>query len=570
MYMNIRLVSILILLSAVSACRQSDTRLERPNIVFILTDDQRWDAVGYVGNRVIHTPEIDRLAAEGTKFVNAFSTTPICAASRASYLTGLHERTHRYTFQVAKVRDEYLEASYPRILRNNGYYTGFVGKLGVNGVPVERLFDFSEVYDRNSKFKDARGYYYKTLNDDTVHLTRYTGERAMQFIDSVSDKHQPFCLSISFSAPHGHDPSEGQYFWDPDLDDLYQNDVIDDPELGEDLYFERLPTIVKQGFNRTRWYWRFDTPEKYQRMVKGYYRMISGIDREVGRIRERLKKKGLEDNTIIIFASDNGYFLGDRQLADKWLMYEPSIRIPLIVYDPGEKSGRTVSEMALNVDVPSTILDYAGIDQPENWQGKSLAPATRGIMDSLERDEIFVEHLWQTVNIPPSEGVRTRRWKYLRYINDKSIEELYDLERDPVEAYNLAGDSKYSCELIELRKRTDEFAKQYSDPLSGVPTELLSAFAQESSRHPDYSWKLPAQANDERGHQILVSTSRENLDLNIGDMWDSGRVMTPRAGSVRHKGTPLQSGNTYYWKVRIWDQDNRETNYSAVETIVAP
>src|SRR5690606_17392094 len=141
----------------------------------------------------------------------------------------------------------------------------------------------------------------------TVHLTRYTGARATHFIDSVSGQ-QPFCLSISFSAPHGHDPSEDQYFWDPDVDHLYQDDVIAGPELGEDLYFERLPAIVKQGFNRTRWYWRFDTPEKYQRMVKGYYRMSSEIDREVGTIRERLKEKGLDQNTIIIVASDNGYF----------------------------------------------------------------------------------------------------------------------------------------------------------------------------------------------------------------------------------------------------------------------
>ncbi len=537
----------------------------RPNIIFILTDDQRWDAVGYGGNKIIHTPEMDRLAAEGTSFVNAFSTTPICAASRASFLTGLYERTHGYTFQVENVRDEHIRQSYPRFLRENGYYTGFIGKLGVNGVPVEKY----EVYDRNTKFKDARGYYYKALNGDTVHLTRYTGARAMDFIDSVSND-RPFCLSISFSAPHGHDPSEDQYFWDPDVDQLYRDVVIEEPALGDDHYFERLPTIVKEGFNRTRWHWRFDTPEKYQRSVKGYYRMISEIDREIGRIREQLKKKNLDRNTIIIFASDNGYFLGDRQLADKWLMYEPSIRIPMVVYDPRVKSGHTVSDMVLNIDVPSTILDFAGITPPGDWQGRSLVPAVMGTRITDQRRDIFVEHLWETVNIPPSEGVRTERWKYFRYINDRSIEELYDLQSDPDEMHNLVLDRKYRHVLNTLRKRTDAYVNEYGDVMAGTPQSLEVDFQPNAPSLPNYVWRLPKHAESERGYQVLVSSSRRLIDLNIGDVWNSGRVLGEHGSNVRHSGTPLKPHTKYFWKVRIWDHDNRMTEYSDTGRFATP
>src|SRR5690554_4759274 len=156
-----------------------------PNIIFILTDDQRWDALGYAGNDVIQTPEMDRLAREGLYFKNAFVTTPICAASRASILTGIYERTHGYTFGQGAIKQPYVDVSYPAKMRGSGYFTGFFGKFGVNYPGFEELFDQSENYDRNGKFKDRRGYFYKTINGDTVHLTRYTGHKAIEFIKTA-------------------------------------------------------------------------------------------------------------------------------------------------------------------------------------------------------------------------------------------------------------------------------------------------------------------------------------------------------------------------------------------------
>ncbi|MEO0334182.1 MAG: sulfatase-like hydrolase/transferase, partial [Bacteroidota bacterium] len=384
-----------------------------PNIIFILTDDQRWNALGYAGNELIHTPEMDKLAEQGTYFSHAMVSTPICAGSRASILSGLYERTHRYNFQTGPIQSDYMQQAYPRILKDAGYQTGFFGKFGVNYAALDELFDVHESYDRNNGFKDRRGYYYKTLGEDTVHLTRYTGQKALDFIDQA-DPNTPFCLSLSFSAPHAHDPAEDQYFWQEESDKLLAKTIVPDPELGEDRFFDELPKPVREGFNRTRWHWRYDTPEKYQHSVKGYYRMISGIDRELGKIRQQLKKKKLDKNTVIILMGDNGYFLGERQLAGKWLLYDNSVRVPLIVFDPRKGKHQDVAELAQNVDVPATIVDLAGVDVPQSYQGKSLQSIVAGECTSLNRDTALIEHLWEFETIPPSEGVRTAEWKYFR------------------------------------------------------------------------------------------------------------------------------------------------------------
>ena len=266
------------------------TEEERPNIIFILTDDQRFDALGYQGNKLIDTPEMDKLAASGTYFKNALVTTPICAASRASILTGLQERTHRFNFQTGNIREEYMQKSYPKLLKESGYHTAFFGKYGIRYDGEDALFDTYETYDRNNEYPDRRGYYYKTLGKDTVHLTRYTGQKALDFIDNVDSK-KPFCLQLSFSAPHAHDSAEDQYFWQQETNGLLENTTMPGPALGEDKYFNEQPEMVKAGFNRLRWTWRFDTPQKYQHSVKGYYRMISGIDLEIEKIRSQLTGK---------------------------------------------------------------------------------------------------------------------------------------------------------------------------------------------------------------------------------------------------------------------------------------
>lgn len=454
--MNIKTLILALFTPAVIAAQSA-----KPNIIFILTDDQRWDAMGIAGNPIIQTPEMNALALSGTYFKNAFSTTPICAASRASILTAMHERTHGYTFQKPRLKQPYADLIYPSLLKQNDYHVGFFGKLGVIIDSAASYFHQSDFYDR-SNHPDRRGYFYKKIGSDTVHLTRYTGYQALKFIDDAPHD-KPFCLSLSFSAPHGHDNAADQYFWQGKSDSLYAGTRIPEPLLAEDTFFNRLPLEVREGFNRERWKWRFDTPEKYQQMVKGYYRMITEIDDEIKLIRKKLHEKKIAENTIIIVMGDNGYFMGDRQLADKWLMYDVSIRIPLIIYDPRINKPTVINEMVLNIDIPNTILSLAGVPAPEAYQGKSLTPFLTGKNVTWHRKSILVEHLWDFPSIPSSEGIRTDKWKYLRYRLINAPEELYDLNKDPLEQKNLAQDKNYSRVLEELRNQLEKKSNQLNN-----------------------------------------------------------------------------------------------------------
>jgi alpha-L-rhamnosidase len=448
------------LLTGCTSVKKEVKESKRPNIIFILTDDQRWDAVGYAGNKIIHTPQMDRLASEGTWFKNAFVTTPISAASRASILTGLYERTHGYTFQHGPLKKPYMDLSYPVKLRQNGYYTGFFGKFGVIYKDAEKLFNEADIYDRNDKFSDRRGYFYKTIEKDTVHLTRFTGYQAQQFIrNAPADK--PFCLSLSFSAPHAHDKAPEQYIWQEKSNNLYSDIIIPPPLLAEDKYFNALPKEVREGYNRLRWSWRFDTPEKYQHSVKGYYRMISEIDDEIGELRKLLEEKGIAGNTVIILMGDNGYYLGERQLADKWLMHDNSLHVPLIIFDPGAKKHNDIGDMVLNIDIAETILDIAGIEATEEYQGISLMPLVKNKKPERVRDEVLFEHLWELPEIPSSEGIRTCQWKYFRYRFIKVPEELYDLVKDPLETNNLALDPNYKEIVEQLRNKCNTQIDKY-------------------------------------------------------------------------------------------------------------
>ena len=426
----------------------------KPNIVFILTDDQRWDAVGYAGNEIIQTPNIDALAQKGARFDNAFVTTSICAASRASIMTGLYERKHGFTFNEPPLAKRFVEQSYPKLLKDAGYRVGFVGKFGMQFEDNldQQLFDY---YQRPGEEAEAGRYY--ELNLDThkhEHTTTRIGDRSVDFIRESAKSGKPFNLSVSFHAPHADDHDPNQYVYPRDLATLYKDVTIPQPPLAADKFYEAQPEWVKNSISKDRWYWRFDTPEKYQEMVKGYYRMISGLDREIGKIARALDTAGVAENTIILFMGDNGYFLGERQLAGKWLLYENSIRVPFFIYDPRGKS-TDVDKMVLNIDVAPTILSYAGIDVPATMQGKAVQPLLAGHTGSW-RNAFLGEHLMNTPWIAKTEGVRTEQYKYFRYPQHPGYQELYDLKSDPLETTNLAERPEYRETLAMLSEMTDQ------------------------------------------------------------------------------------------------------------------
>ena len=425
---------------------------QKPNIIFILTDDQRSSALGFAGNTIIHTPYMDKLAASGIYFKNAFVTTPICAASRATLFTGLYERTHDYTFGKPNLNDQYMYESYPYLLRNAGYKTGFIGKFGVkvNKGIVDSMFSFS---------KQTAWPYLKTIDGKEIHLADIEGNHAIDFIKA--NKNQPFCLSLSFWAPHADDDSKEQYFWPSYTDNLYKDIKIPLPTNGDSTFFNGLPEFLRKTMNRDRWYWRFDSTEKYQRMVKGYYKMISGVDSVIGRIQVALKEQGLADNTVIIFMGDNGYFLGERGYADKWLMYELSIRVPMIIYDPRQPKlarSKIYDEMVLNVDVTPTILKLAGVKIPQRYQGTSLTAFYNGHPKNW-RKSIFCEHrLEGNPILLKTECSRDDTWKFIRYEDHPEYIELYNLKKDPNEIHNLAYDKKFAAKVEMYRHSCDSIA----------------------------------------------------------------------------------------------------------------
>ena len=444
---------------AASACTAIDGRpadhpcAGPPNIVIVLTDDQRADALGCAGNPILQTPRMDALAESGVRFTRAFVTTPICAASRASILTGLYERAHGYTFQRPPLAPEHVHLSYPALLRSAGYRTGFVGKLGV------RLPDgaAAEMFDAFH----PRVYPYFADDLGGRHLTDANTDRAIEFLRE-SDRGRPFCLSISYNAPHAEDANPEQYVWPEACDSLYADIEIPPPATSDAALFAALPAFLRDSLNRERWRWRFDTPEKRQRMVKGYYRMISGVDQALGRLLTALEEQGLAEDTVVILTSDNGYFLGERGYAGKWSMHDLSTRVPLVIHDPREPAhlrGRSVDELTLNVDLAPTILCLAGVPVPDSMQGRSLLPLLRG-RAADRREEVFTEHLWEYESIPRTEAVRTSRWKYVRYLDHPEYEELYDLVRDPREEVNLAGEESHARRLRELRERCERWGER--------------------------------------------------------------------------------------------------------------
>ncbi len=401
-----------------------------------------------MGHPVLRTPQIDRLAAGGVLFENNFCATAICCTSRASILSGLFEKSHGVSDFRTPLPPAVERLSYPAVLRGAGYKTGFVGKYGVGGDAAPgHLFDKT----------------YGPPGVEAVGQSRKFGRMAMEFLDGVRAQ-ENFCLSLHFRAPHARDPDPQQYLYDAEEAGLYRDAKIAPPKKAE--YFERLPKAVRESESRVRWGWRFTTSAHYEESVKSYYRLIAGVDAVVGEVMGKLAARGLADNTVVIFSSDNGYFLAERGLADKWYAYEESIRTPLIVYDPrlpAKARGKRRKEMTLNLDIGPTMMEAAGVAQPAAVQGRSVMGLVRGEKPRWRKEWMY-SHLFPgmppKVTIPKSEGLRTERWKYVRWVEERPVrEEVYDLRSDPEEKVDLVAG--------KMRARLEERWKKWDGAVSG-------------------------------------------------------------------------------------------------------
>ena len=472
----------------------------RPNLIVIVADDMRWDVMGCAGHPLLKTPEIDRLAATGTRFTDAFVTTAICCISRASILTGQYARRHGVGDFQKQIAD--FAGTYPGILHQAGYYTGFIGKWGVGAhdSPKEYFqrcaasFDFwagdvgqtAYWHERTCNYLTNNGTTARThfsctcgegrKNDgcgpngpnpalkDPVHAeTEFVPAKVRSFL-AQRDLAKPFCLSVSLKAPH--DPWQG---YAPRFDNDFHAAEL--PRRGNATLPEALrqPDFLRRSLESERGLELLKNPAERDRLVAQYYRLIEGVDSCMGEIRKELEQRGLLENTVIVFSSDNGRLVGEHGFWGKWFIHEESIRVPLIICDPRQPAaqrGQTATALALNIDLAPTLLDLAGQQVPTAMQGRSLLPLLHDPAAPW-REDFFYEHLFRNSPTPPTriepcEGVRTRDWKYIVWIDqsDPLREELYDLKHDPLEMKNLAADPAAHEQLERLRRRHESLAKE--------------------------------------------------------------------------------------------------------------
>jgi len=451
----------------------NSTASPKPNILFFFLDDMRWDATSFTGNSIITTPNMDTLAAQGTVFENAFTTVAICGPSRASVFTGQHMARHGVTtVQRGTYLAENWANSYPAQLKTDGYYMGFIGKHGHdNGFTGEfGTYDFDKGYDRQGD------YFGQTIDGESAgdrHLTKFLGDLAIEFVRDAADPAKnptaaPFCLQISFKSPHN--PLEP----DPAYNSLYAEDTIPHAKTDTQAQFDDLPSFIKSHAPGTyEWNNNYNTEEKFQDSAKKYFRLVHGVDVQIGRVLAALENPNgdgdnsdsVANNTIIILGSDHGYFLGERHQVGKWYIQEESIRVPLVIYDPrlpAGLNGQRVSQMVLNLDIPATILDYAGISQPSVMQGRSMRPIIEGNPPDDWRNVFLHDHpATITYSSLKNEGVRTESFSYTRYPNDgypnnPEAQQLYDVTVDPYQRTNLAKDPRYATKLAELDALTTQ------------------------------------------------------------------------------------------------------------------
>lgn len=448
-----------------SACRLQSTSEtvanKKPNIIFLLTDDHRWDALGVMGNKIIQTPNLDSLARNGMYFCNAYVTTAICAVSRASILTGQYKSRHGIEDFVTSFDSSALQRTYPILLKKAGYHIGFVGKYGV-GKPAEQpkhLYDFWECTNKiqpDYEMQDEHGNY--------IHNTDKVSQDIGKFLDLINDQ-RPFCLSVSFKAPHVQDNDPRNFIANPRYKSYYQDVTIPVPETADPKYWNQFPDFFRTDENiaRARWKPRFATPEMYQENVKNYYRLLTDVDDAVGDLVKKLRALGLDENTIIIFTGDNGMYLGEHGLAGKWYGHEESVRVPLIIFDPrdGNSLKGTVSDkIALNIDIAPTILAYAGVEAPETMQGFDLVKLASADSSIPDRKDFFYEHTFMgSPAIPKVEGVVQIDQKYMKFI-EHGYEEFYDLKKDRLEKRNVVSEPAYQHEVEKMRKRYQELKEK--------------------------------------------------------------------------------------------------------------
>ena len=463
-----------------------------PNLVLIFTDDQRYDAVGFAGNTAVSSPHLDRLAREGLVFQNCFVNTSICAVSRANIISGQYPDRHGVKDFFAVLDPEQLGRSVPGLLQQAGYQTAFFGKWGIGdsaeataqgaavfdywaGQPMQTSFYHEPDcrYVNHDGFKgavddlcdcpaDSRGVagFHNRIGKDNLTDPLHTDAdviplQVQRFLEG-RDPDKPFALFLFFKSPHS--PYED---WDQDVAAVTDQIVMPTPPGASLPLAQQEPELVKKSLGRPSGMLYLQQPEVLDQHLRDYYRLVSSMDRGVGKIDQQLRERGLAQQTVTLFTSDNGHFKGEHGLAGKWLMYEPSLRVPGFLHDPRQLHATVTTRPVITTDFSVTMLRLAGVRDTDHMTGRDLSPLLQNPAAAW-RDDFYYDHPYGHGGaIPRTVGVRTNRYTYTRYVDQQpAFEQLFDLLHDPLQVRNLAVEAQHQETLRTLRQRCDQLQSE--------------------------------------------------------------------------------------------------------------
>jgi len=434
-----------------------------PNFLFFFSDDHTTQAISAYGDGRIHTPHIDRLAADGVLFENCFCTNSICAPSRAVVLTGRYSHLNGVIDNTTHFDGS--QETIVKILQDEGYRTAIVGKWHLKSIPTG--FDYWMVLPGQGEYFDPEFIEMGKRIQRSGYVTRIITEAAQTWLSNYNYD-QPFCLLVQHKAPHAN------WEWPEDLRDEFTND-FPLPDGFDDQYDTRGPALAHSHLKVDSFQWNYHykyrfggypythPEEMYQRYMHDYMRCIREVDNSVGQIMEILKKTGQDQNTIVIYSADQGFFLGEHGLYDKRFMYEEALRMPLIVSGSGlgvQGSGFKVPDIVTNLDFAPTLLSLAGIPISSYMQGTDLSPLLRGDTGGYG-GSMYYRFYEQAYGIGEHEGIRTQTHKLIHFFFPVEAWELYDLNQDPKEMNNLYGSESMDQLTEALKKSMDSLKWEY-------------------------------------------------------------------------------------------------------------
>ncbi len=448
----------------------SEPSSQQRNVIFVLVDDLRYDAMGFVRPQ-LHTPNIDRLAADGAYFKNAFVTSSLCSPSRATMLTGLSMRNHGIVDNNKASEEGFTY--FPKYMQDAGYETGFFGKWHF-GAPTAAP---RPGFDRWVSFAGQGSYYPTTymskrdIEAGKTHRLNVDGEKvaqkgyitdeltdyALDWLQNGRDQSKPFFCYLSHKAVHSMaipPPRHADQYADIEFEIPSSADATPENDAGKPLWVQN---------QRNSWHgvdFVYHTGQPINEYMREYYRTLSAVDDSLGRILDWLDATGQAGNTTVIFTSDNGYMEGEHGLIDKRNAYEESMRIPLVVSAPSVVApGIVIESSVTSLDFAPTLLDCAGVPSPSQFEGRSFLPLATGALSAESwSEDVVYEYYWEWnfPQTPTTFAIRTRDFKYIQYHGVWDIEELYDLQNDATEMHNLIDDERYVDVRVDLRRRMYE------------------------------------------------------------------------------------------------------------------